>query len=67
MALTTFKEGDKVRVYTWAAPRKFIGEGRISEIVPFLKGYDGPVACVNVPGHSGRFLRDFKELKLATA
>lgn len=58
-----FEVGNTVRVLTWNPPRKLIGVGRISEIVPWLKGYDGPVACVNVPGHSGRFLRSFDELE----
>jgi hypothetical protein len=62
----TFKTGDNVRVYTWTAPRKLIGIGRIGEIVPWLKGYDGPVACINVRSHSGRFLRSFGELELVS-
>jgi hypothetical protein len=65
--MTTFKVGDKVRVYSWTAPRKLIGIGRIGEVVPFLKGYDGPVACIAVPDHSRRFLRSFGELEMATS
>jgi hypothetical protein len=58
MTLKTFKRLDTVRVYTWTAPRKFIGEGKINEVIPWVKGYDGPVACIVIPGHSGRYLRD---------
>jgi hypothetical protein len=63
--MTTFKVGDKVRVYTWTAPRKLVGVGRIGEIVPFLRHYDGPVACISVPNHWGRFLRSFDQLEMA--
>lgn len=64
--MTTFKVGDKVRVYTWTAPRKLVGVGPIREIVPWLRHYDGPVACIPIPGHSGRFLRSFGELEMDT-
>jgi hypothetical protein len=63
--MTTFKQGDKVRVYTWTSPRKLVGVGRISEVVPWMRYYDGPVACINVPDHSGRFLRSFGDLEMA--
>ena len=56
--------GDEVTVFSLSdrATRFVIGKGVIDEIVPTIKGYDGPVACIRIPGMSGRWLRSENDL-----
>jgi hypothetical protein len=58
------KIGGEVNVYEFGThpDRRLLGRGVIYDIEPFLKGYDGPVARVRIPGETGLFLRATNEL-----
>lgn len=56
--------GTRVAVFEWgtAPDRRLIGFGIIREIMQSWRGFEGAVACVQVDGEQGRYLREIGEL-----